>query len=268
MKRLFRILRIFFIIYVVLCGLLFFFQEKILFHPQQLHADFTFRYENAIERNFTTPDGETLNGLLFKADSTRGLIFYLHGNAGSLAGWGSVAGTYTELGYDVFMVDYRGYGKSTGSIRSEQQLLDDIQLAYVAMKKEYDEEEIIILGYSIGTGPAAKLAADNKPRLLILQAPYYSLTDMMHRQFSIIPTFLLKYRLPTHQYLQQNESPVVIFHGDADEVIPFESSLKLKEVLKPQDTLIVLPDQGHNGMTENTEYLEVLGRELRGHLKP
>jgi alpha-beta hydrolase superfamily lysophospholipase len=215
-------------------------------------------YSNFEERNFKTPDGETLNGLLFKADNTKGLIFYLHGNGGSLAGWGSAAKTYTDLGYDVFMLDYRGYGKSTGNISSQQQLLDDVQMIYDEVTKEYNEVNIVVLGYSIGTGPAAKLAADNHPGMLILQAPYYSLTDMMHRQLPFIPNFVLKYKFPTYEYLRTNKAPVVIFHGDVDDVIPFESSLMLQGELKAQDTLIVLPGQGHHAMTENEEYQEAL----------
>jgi pimeloyl-ACP methyl ester carboxylesterase len=91
------------------------------------------------------------------------LIFYLHGNAGSLNTWGEVAKRYTELKYDVFMLDYRGYGKSEGSIHSQKQFHEDIQMAYDEMKKTYKESNIVVLGYSIGTGPAAKLASLNHP---------------------------------------------------------------------------------------------------------
>ena len=205
-----------------------------------------------------TNEGTLLNSLLFKSDSIKGLVFYLHGNAGSLNNWADVAKRYTDLHYDLFILDYPGYGKSNGFIKSEAQLFTDIQAAYAEMKKKYKEERIVVLGYSIGTGLAAKVASTNHPRLLILQAPYYSLTDMMRNTYPIIPTFLLKYKFKTNENLKNCRMPVVIFHGDKDEVIYYGSSLKLKEEMKTGDTMITLLGQGHNGMTDNPEYIAAL----------
>ena len=209
-----------------------------------------------------TDDGISLNGLLFKADSSKGLIFYLHGNAGSLSSWGNVAETYTDLNYDVFMLDYRGYGKSEGSISSQKQFYQDIQTVYNELKKKYFEENIIVLGYSIGTGLASKIASSNNPKLLILQAPFFSLTDMMQRTYPIIPTFILKYKFATNEYIKDCKMPIVIFHGNRDAVIYYGSSLKLKDQFRPQDTLITLRGQGHNGMTYNEEYKTEIERIL------
>ena len=100
-----------------------------------------------------------MNGVLFKADSSKGLIFYLHGNAGSINSWGEIAKTYTDLDHDVFILDYRGYGKSEGSITSQDQLFRDLQIVYDEVKKRYREDKVIVLGYSIGTAPAAKIAS-------------------------------------------------------------------------------------------------------------
>lgn len=164
----------------------------------------------------------------FKADTSKGLIFYLHGNAGSLKSWGEIAKTYTSLHYDLFILDYRGYGKSEGTISSEAQLYKDVHVVYNNLKTKYDENKIIVLGYSIGTGPATELAAANHPKLLILQAPYYSMTDLMKHNYPIIPAFLLKYKFETNKNIRNCKMPIVIFHGDNDEVIYFQSSLKLK----------------------------------------
>ena len=95
------------------------------------------------------------------------------------------------------MLDYSGYGKSEGSIEGQTQLFEDVQKAYDEMKRKYKEESIVVLGYSVGTGLATKLASDNHPKLLILQAPYYSLTDMVRHTYPVIPTFLLKYKFRT-----------------------------------------------------------------------
>ncbi len=265
MKRLLKkILTIIITLYIVLCGLIYLFQEKLIFFPQKLGKNYQFEFGQKFEElNIKTTDGKLLNGLLFKTDNSKGLIFYLHGNAGCLSSWGEVAKTYTDLNYDVYIIDYRSYGKSDGQINGQNQLFEDNQTAYNELKKRYSEGKIIVLGYSIGTGLAAKLASTNNPKLLILQAPYYSLSDMMKQRFSFIPTFILKYKFATNEYLKNCKMPVVIFHGNQDEVIYYGSSLKLKKEFKQTDTLITLNGQGHNGMTDNEEYKSELNKILK-----
>jgi uncharacterized protein len=250
-------------LYLVICALLYVFQENMIFYPQKLDKNYRFGFAQPFEElHIPTKDKTLLHGLLFKADSSKGLIFYLHGNAGALNSWGEVASTYTALNYDVFLLDYRGYGKSEGVISGQKQLFEDIQCVYDSLKTRYPENKIIVLGYSIGTGPACRLASVNNPKLLILQAPYYSLTDMMRHTYPIIPTFILKYKFETNNYLKQCKAPVVIFHGNQDEVIYYGSSLKLKSLFKQQDTLIILEGQTHNGITDNKDYKLALQRLL------
>ncbi len=248
----------------LLAGSLYFFQERFIFHPQQLAKHHTFNFPQPFEELDVPVDEQTsLNGLLFKTTFPKGLIFYLHGNAGSLSSWGRVAKTYTELGYDVFIYDYRGYGKSEGTIRNEKQLFADNQKVYNYLKT-YNYPATVIIGYSIGTGMAAQLAAANQPELLILQAPYYSLTDLVQHSFPILPSFLLKYKFETYRLLQNCSFPVILFHGDRDEVIYYQSSEKLLKVLKPGDRLVTLEGQGHNGITDNPFYLKEIKKILAG----
>ena len=263
MKRITKIIFILLFGFTLISGLLYFSQEKIIFHPEQLANNYKFQFDQSFEElNFKTPDNKILNGLLFKSDSSKGLIFYLHGNAGSLKSWGQISNAYLQLHFDVLMFDYRGFGKSEGEINSQNQLFEDVQIVYDEIKKKYPENKIIILGYSIGTGPAAKLASTNKPRLLILQAPYYSLIDMMNYNYPYLPTFLLKYKLETYKYIQDCKIPIIIFHGDQDNVIYYNSSVRLRKLAKSTDTLITLSGHGHNGITENPEYLLSLKKLL------
>ena len=250
-------------LYILVCVLLYYNQEKLIFFPEKLNQAYQFSFDNSFEeREIKSEDGISLNGLLFKADTSKGLIFYLHGNAGALNSWGWVAKTYTDLNYDVFILDYRGYGKSGGFISGEEQFFQDIQTAYNELKKEYKEEEIIVIGYSIGTGMATKIAATNNPKSLILQAPYYSLKDMMRHTFPIIPTFILKYKFETYKYIKECTMPVTIFHGNQDKIIYYKSSLKLKELFKKQDSLITLVGHEHNGITDNLDYKAAIKRIL------
>jgi alpha-beta hydrolase superfamily lysophospholipase len=234
-----------------------------IFFPEKLNKNYKFNFDQPFEEVYiTTKDQKSLHGLLFKSDYTKGLIFYLHGNAGSVNSWGEVAKTYTDLNYDVFIIDYRGFGKSEGSITSEPQFFEDVQIAYEEMKSRYVEDKIVVLGYSVGTGPAAKLASTNNPRMLILKAPYYSLVDMMRHTYPVIPTFILKYEFRTNEYLKNCKMPVVMFHGTLDEVIYYNSSVKLKKMIKQTDTLITLDDQSHNGITDNLQYKAEIARIL------
>ena len=123
-----KVLIILIAVYIIVCVLLFFFQEKLIFYPEKLGSNHKFDFNQQFEEvSIQTKDSKLLHGLLFRSDSSKGLIFYLHGNAGSVASWGEVAKTYSELQYDVFMVDYRGFGKSQGSISSQEQLYHDLQ---------------------------------------------------------------------------------------------------------------------------------------------
>lgn len=245
-------------LYILLCGFFYFYQDRIIiFRPQKLDKNFVFRFKEDFEEiNIKMADGNLLNGLLFKSDSTKGLIFYLHGNAGTLESWGNLAGYYTAMYYDVFMLDYRGFGKSEGSIESQNQLFDDVRIVYDEMKKRYDETSIVIMGYSVGTGIAAKLASENNPKMLILHAPYYNMASVVQYFCPVIPDFLIRYKLETNRYIKDCTMPIVIYHGDSDKTINYQNSIRLKELLKPTDSLILLQGQGHNAITQNSDYLK------------
>jgi pimeloyl-ACP methyl ester carboxylesterase len=250
-------------LYVLLCTVLYFKQEKLLFGPTQLPVGYRFHFSGRFEERWTTAaDGTRLHGLLFHTPNAKGLIFYLHGNGGALDSWGDVAATYTALHYDVFLLDYRGYGKSGGTISNQAQLLADVDAAYRQLLPKYPESQPVIIGYSLGTGPATWLAARHQPRLLILQAPYFSMRDMAKRLYPFVPGFVLRYPMPTNELIGQVKAPIVLFHGNRDEVIPCASSMRLRTLLKPIDQLIILPGTRHNGMTDNPQYRRELVRLL------
>ncbi len=248
---------IFLFLYLLICVLLYIFQEKVIFYPQSLAKDYRFHhYPNSIERFVKMQDGTYLHSLLFRTEDPKGVVFYLHGNAGSLQAWGSVAETFTAHQYDVFIPDYRGFGKSEGKIKSEMQLHTDIQALYDTLKKEYLENQIIVLGHSIGAGMAARLAAENDFKLLILQAAPYSLPDLAKKitLFRLFPSFLLRYEFRTGKHVEAANMPVVLLHGDEDEIVYYGSALKIQQHLKLTDTLITLEGLGHNNFLNTTEY--------------
>lgn len=254
------------ILFILINSWLYFNQEAMIFQPDKLAKNHKFSYTGKFEE-FIIPveDSINLHGILFKAENSKGLIFYLHGNGGSVDGWGREATTYTDLGYDIFMLDYRGYGKSDGQIDNQEKFYKDIKKAYAVFLERYPENKIIIAGYSIGTGPAAMLAASNNPRLLLLQAPYYSLEQMIDGAAPYMLRFLQKYDFMTYEFLQETQSPVIIFHGTLDKVIPYSNSLQLEKFFKEDDKLITLEGAGHNGMNSNIAFraqLEEILKEL------
>lgn len=253
------------VLYVGVCLILYFQQERLLFFPARLAPNYRFRFPGRFEEHWiTTADNTRLNGLLFRADSAhaKGLIFYLRGNGGALDSWDEVAPVYTRLGYDVFLLDYRGYGKSEGRITSQAQLLADAEVAYQQIGAHYPENQTVILGYSLGTGAAAWLASRHNPRLLLLQAPYPSMRAMARQHYPWVPGFVVRYPLPTDEVLPRVAAPIVILHGDQDEIISYQSAIQLKPLLKPQDQFVTLRGAGHNGMTDNPDYLAVIQEVL------
>lgn len=247
------------VIYLIVVFYIYFNQVGMVFQSAKLSDDHKFQYQSKFEElNIRSFDGAILNGLLFKADHTKGLVFYLHGNAGTLETWGSIAKRYTDSGYDIFILDYRSFGKSEGEIENEEQLNKDISIVYKKLCVRYSENKIIIAGYSIGSGLATILASENNPKALILQAPYYSFRELSSAKVRFFPDFLKKFSFETHNFLPKIKAPIYIFHGLNDQLIPFENSVRLSKLLNSNGHFFLLKNQGHVGMNENEDFQKEL----------
>lgn len=251
-------------IYLLYASYVYFNQEEMIFPAAKLAKDYKFEFAQDFEElNIPSFDNKKLNGLLFKTPHPKGLVFYLHGNGSELNSWGNIASIYTSLGYDIFILDYRGYGKSEGKIENQEQFLKDALFAYKNLAKRYPENKIVIIGYSIGTGAATYLASKQNPKMLILQSPYYNFLEFSSSRAPFLPNFIKKFSFPTNEYIVKVKVPVYIFHGDEDRLIPIANSLQLKKLLKPTDRLFELQQQAHAGMNDNVEYQEELGKFLK-----
>lgn len=238
-------------IYVGISMALYYLQDYMLFKPEKLPKEFQFAYENqqTKEYNLETRDGATINGVrFFPKGQSKGVVLYLKGNSKSIKGWGKFAVDFTRHGYDVLMVDYRGFGKSTGR-RSQKAIKRDLQLVYNKLKEMTSEKNIILYGRSLGSGFAAKLASMNHPRLLVLDAPYYSLTKVTARYAPFMPlSLLLKYPLPTYKWLKYVQCPIHIIHGTNDTLIPYKTSVKLSKVNPALTKLHTVIGGGHKNL--------------------
>lgn len=155
------------------------------------------------------------------------LIFYLHGSNNALDKWGKIASVYTVNGYDIFMLDYRGYGKSQGKVTDENSLYQDIQIVFDNLKATYPENRIIVIGQSMGTALASYTAANNHPALLILQAPYYDFKDWTNNIAPELDTSNIPYSFDNASFLKKVKCPVIIFHGNKDTAVYYVTMARL-----------------------------------------
>ncbi len=248
------------IIYIVigiaaLLVLVYFFQEKFIFKPEKLKQDFIFKFDIPFrEYYFETAPGVSINGLHFFREKPIGLILYFHGNSRSIKGWAKYARDFYRFNYDVVLVDYRGFGKSTGK-RSEKELLKDMQFVYEKLLEQYTEDRMIVYGRSMGSGFAAKIAADNNPRYLILDSPYYNFKKVVERFMPFLPVrFVLRFHLRTDKWLLQVTCPTYIIHGTKDWLIPIRHSIALQKINPRKITLIRIDGGGHNNLPSYNEY--------------
>ncbi len=251
-------------VYSGISVLLYFLQEQLLFKPEKLPKDFQFFYEHqeTEEYNLTTRDGAIINGLHFKTENPKGVVLYLKGNSKSIKGWGKFAVDFTRNSYDVIMVDYRGFGKSTGK-RSQKKIKNDLQFVYNKIKEKVDEKHIILYGRSLGSGFATKLASVNNPCKLILEAPYYSLTKVTARYAPFMPfSIIMKYPLPTYKWIKYVQCPIHIIHGTNDTLIPFKTSLKLSKINPKRTRLYTVIDGGHKNLNNFESYHKMLDEIL------
>ena len=242
--------------YLLLTGVVYFFQEWLIFLGQPIPKDHTYSFDVPFEeRNYEMSDGAQINALLFSAEDPKGVIFYHHGNGGELPRWGQVSYFFVEQGYDVLMYDYRGYGKSTGE-RTEANLLSDAQSLYEELLKEYAESDLIVYGRSLGSGPGSFVAGKNNPRLLILETPFFSLEEMASRRFPFLPTRqLLRYRFENAKFLDKAKVAVHIFHGTEDRVVPYESGQRLHQALDPSHAAFyTIAGANHHNLLEHEAY--------------
>lgn len=249
------------ILYIGLCAVLYFVQERVIFNPTPLPQDFVFNRGEEIR--ISVEEDIDLHCLKIKAPRSKGVILYLHGNKGSNRRAFFQAQNLTDNRYDVFMVDYRGYGKSNGYIHSERQLYQDIQKVYDYLLTQYEEQQIVVVGYSLGSGMASFLGAKNSPQHLVLVAPYRSMTAMKNLFIPFTPNFLLKYELNNYDHLENVRCPVTIFHGTADELIPYRFAEELQEIDPNNIRLVEMRGIGHRGVIFNGQFSGGMAKLLK-----
>lgn len=249
-------------LYIVIGAALYFLQDKLLLHPTPLAANYQFHFQQAFtEINQPYDHTTSFNIIRFAAQGLvhRGAVIYFHGNMENINHYAAYAPNFTKNGYDVWMMDYPGYGKSTGPLNEEILYTEALQVYKMVRGAGYATDSIIIYGKSLGTGVAAQLASIRDCKKLILECPYYSIEHLAGSYAWMYPvSWILQYHLPTFQYLQKVTAPVIIFHGTEDGTVPFSNSLLLQSTaFKKGDTLFPV-----NGADHNTIFNVAQARQL------
>ena len=208
-------------------------------------------------------EGGSINGLKFSAAEPKGAILFFHGNFGDVSGWGAYGADFAALGYDFYIFDYPGYGKSDGKISSQQQLFASADAMSRYVLAQHSPKKLAMIGYSIGSGIAAQQAAKWNAARLILLAPYFSFERLAHEKIPFVPKFLIRYKIPTAEFLQAARgTQITLIHGAADELIPVHHSYDLAGSLKEGDLFYEIAAAPHNGLLAMPGIWKILKERL------
>lgn len=240
--------------YLLVGAALFFLQDVFLLHPESLPQDYNYGFKEPYKEHFIDYDSSTRFSIVqFTVPDSipkKGSVIYCHGNMDNVIHYAEYANRFTRQGYDVWMMDYPGFGKSTGAF-TEQVVYHEVQEVYNLTRASGTAPAgIIIYGKSLGTGIAAQLASVNSCQRLILECPYFSIRYLAAGYAWMYPAKkMVNFNIPTSKFVQQVKAPVTIFHGTDDETIPFKNAQMLLEKCKPADELVTIPGGHHNDLT-------------------
>jgi uncharacterized protein len=241
------------------------FEAAVTFHPVRYSSNSLWTLPEGTEDVWlTTSDNVRLNGWLVRSgtEPPKATIIYFHGNGGNISNVAWVGKNLASSGFDVLLVDYRGYGRSDGEVDGERELnLDgDAAYDYIVKMRGVRPEKVVLYGQSLGTTVAVDLAARKPCGAVILESGLSSAAEMAAQVLPRIarPLYVLgKNRFESARKLAQVKSPILIAHGDPDPVIPTEQGRKLYGAANEPKKLLIYPGAGHNvhGMV-GQEYLD------------
>ncbi len=206
---------------------LWFGQERLLFKPVPLPPDAVLSHEPDVTERFVDVPGARLSVLELRRPNPDGVVFFLHGNSANLKEWFTDGSLYRRANLDLVMMDYRGFGKSSGRIESEAQLHADVESVWQAVAPRYAGKRLIAYGRSLGTALAAEWAARHQPDLTILVSPYASVRQLAALHYPWVPGAVVRYPLRTDEAVGRLQRPLLLVHGDRDALIPLAHSEQL-----------------------------------------
>ncbi len=237
--------------YGVIALALFSFQSRMIYYPElpsrellSTPAQIGLEYESVY---MNTADGLRLHGWFLPARGARKVLLFCHGNAGNISHRLDSLKLFHDLGLNVLIFDYRGYGRSQGK-PSEQGTYDDAEAVWnhLTQERDFAAQDIIVFGRSLGAAIAAELAARHPPGALILESGFISVPDLASDLYPWLPVrWLARFSYNTRAYLGAVSSPVLVAHSRDDEIIPFKHGEKLFTIANELKRFLELRG-GHN----------------------
>lgn len=250
-------------------------ESAMTFHPVRLTADQRVSPPNGAEEVwFTARDGTRLHGWYFPSQQNSRTIIYFHGNGGNISNLDWLGESLARRGFGVLLFDYRGYGLSSGSTFDEEDLYLDGDAAweFVVKEKKAAPETVVLYGQSLGTAIAADTASRNKAGALILESGFSSASSLAETALPWLPRFLHRLgrnRFESARKLESVRIPVLVSHGDPDEVIPTNEGRALFAAANEPKQLLIVPGAGHNVFgSAGTAYLDQLDEFIRRATEP
>lgn len=256
--------------YGALSTLMYLLQERLLFYPTRellsTPSAIGLAYEDV---SIKTSDDETLHGWWIPHENAFATLLFFHGNAGNISGRLTTISTLRRLGLNIFILDYRGYGRSTGA-PSEEGLYKDAEAAwhYLIREQSIPPSEIVVHGRSLGGGPATWLCERVQCGALILESTFTSVPDAGAFHYPFLPVRLLaRIDFDNLARVVRCRCPVVVMHSPDDDIIPFKQGERLFEAAKQPKKFIELSGRHNEGHPEaEHRYLAGLSAFLSNHV--
>ncbi|MDP3619931.1 MAG: alpha/beta fold hydrolase [Ramlibacter sp.] len=253
-------------VYSAAIGYLWFRQERLLFEPVPLPAEQPLTTDADVHESWIDVPGARLSAAHLKLPNPRGVVFFLHGNSGNLRDCVTELDAFREVNFDVVMFDYRGYGKSSGCIASEEQLRADVSTVWAAFASQYEGKPVVISGQSLGTALAAGLAAElceagKAPALTYLVSPYSSMSELADELYPWVPRQVLRYPLHTAKHAARLSGKLMLIHGDKDELIGIHHSHALRTAA-PAAQFLCVEGAGHGDVHKFPSFRKALSGAL------
>ncbi|MDO9508307.1 MAG: alpha/beta hydrolase [Thermovirgaceae bacterium] len=253
-------------VYALLCAAVFLLQDRMIYQPWReltlSPSAVGLQYEDV---RFRTSDGVALHGWFIPAEKpSGGVLLFFHGNAGNISHRLDSIRVFHDLGLNVFIFDYRGYGLSEGRPSEEGFYSDGKAALGVLLDKGFSPGEIVVFGRSLGGAVAARVSAGTTPGALILESSFTSLASLASRVVPLFPVrLLLRSGYRTELFLPQVQCPVLVVHSPDDEMIPFSHGAKLFELAPgPKTFMQITGDHNEGFLTSGPLYCNGLASFL------
>jgi uncharacterized protein len=260
----------FLILYLCLLVFVYFYQSKLIYFPDKkissTPSDIGLPFE---EIEIHTEDGVKLAGWFIPNGESKTFLIAFNGNAGNISNRIDLIERYHRIGFNVLILDYRGYGKSDGE-PTEQGTYKDAEAAwsYLTEAKKVSPGDIIVMGQSLGGAVASYIASKYNPGGLILDSAFTSLANMGRTHYPFLPVkLLLRFEYPTIKNIKNVKCPVLIIHSKNDEIVPFSQGKKLFEAAnEPKMFLEIYGSHNDAFFVSQEKYVKGLKEFFRNHV--